>query len=393
MRILVAPDVFKGSLSARTAAAIIRKGIKRAIPGANVDILPLADGGEGTVEALSEAWGAEPHETVVSGPDGKPVRAAWALTSDEGRGSVSTAVLEAASAVGFALVPERGRDPLRLSSYGLGELILHAAEADPKTILVGLGDSATNDCGLGLAVALGYALSREDGSLITRDCIFSGSLTEIMGAVHSIGRKPEGIRGHVRSVVVLADVSNPLLGERGATAVYGPQKGLNPALVDTVESLVRRFAGIVRRDVRDVDPMRPGAGAAGGLGFALSVFLGAEIRPGAEYILEACSFRSHAALADVVVTGEGCLDEQSLRGKAVSAVAAACAELGKPCLVIAGRVKGNRAEWEEKFGLMRLYSTIETPGEEVPSTLPPAAERLESAAERMALELMKAFGL
>lgn len=310
MLLLAAPASLKGVLSAREAAAALARGARAAGVGVEVDECPVADGGEGTADALFGALGGEWWTAVVADPLGRPVEARWLLLPD------GTAVVESAAAIGLPLLAEGERDPWRASSRGLGELMLAAAggaagSAAPQRLLVCLGGSATVDGGAGLREALADAAA--------------GSARRAEGQVRA-AVLPAGLR-----LDVVCDVRNPLLGERGAARVFAPQKGATPAVVEELE---RRLAGL-----RELAPYAglPGAGAAGGLGAALAA-LGGRLVPGAELVLDTVGLRRRAAAADLVVAGEGQVDRTTVEGKAPGAVLAACAELGRRAVLFGGRV-------------------------------------------------------
>ena len=305
MLLLAAPASLKGVLSAGAAAAALAAGARGAGVGVEVDLCPVADGGEGTGDALYGALGGEWRTARVVDPLGRPVEALWLALPD------GTAVVESAAAIGLPLLAEAERDPLRASSRGLGELLLAALVEGPARVLVCLGGSATVDGGAGLRQAL-----TADGG--------GGGGGGVLGGV--LGGALGGVR-----LDVACDVRNPLLGERGAARVFGPQKGATP---DVVEELERRLAALA-----ELAPFAalPGAGAAGGLGAALAA-LGGRLVPGAGLVLEAVRFHERAAGADLVVTGEGQVDRTTAEGKAPGAVLAVCAELGRRAVLFGGRV-------------------------------------------------------
>jgi glycerate 2-kinase len=310
VKVLCCPDSLKGVLSARDAAAALAAGIVRA--GLDADELPLADGGEGTAEVLFAALGGEWYQAEVEDPLGRLVEARF-LRLPDGR-----AVLESAEAIGLWRLSPVERDPMRATSRGLGQLLRAAVEAGADEVLVTLGGSATVDGGAGLRAALG------------RDGLSGARLR------------------------VACDVNNPLLGDRGAARVFGPQKGASTA---QVEELERRLAAMDElRPVRDL----PGAGAAGGLGAALAA-LGAELRPGIELVLEAVGFSERLAGSLLVITGEGCVDTSSAQGKVPGGVVAACAEAGAPCAVFGGRVAGG-VETLYALGATAVFSLSGAPG-------------------------------
>ncbi len=344
MRVLVAPDKFRGTLSAANAADAIAAGVRRAIPDAVVDAVPMADGGEGTLDALVAALGGETREVTVSGPLGDPVRAAYAIVPSA---SGPTAVIEMARASGLVLLARR-RDPLRASTRGTGELIAAAAAAGAPSAVVCIGGSATNDAGAGMAQALGVALLDERG----RELPPGGAALLRLARIDAT-RLDASVR--VMRIVAATDVDNPLVGPSGASFVYGPQKGATADDVALLDRALRHLAAVVHHDlgidVRDL----PGAGAAGGLGAGLIAFLGARLRPGVDVVMEAVRFRERLENADLVITGEGRFDEQSLRGKVPHGVLTAAEELGVPAIVLCGEraidVHGVRVEsLVERFG-------------------------------------------
>ncbi|MFH1022065.1 MAG: glycerate kinase [Planctomycetota bacterium] len=324
MKILIAPDSFKECLSAADAARAMARGARRAAPRAVIREMPIADGGEGTVDALVRATDGRFLRVTVTSPLGTPVRARYGISGD-GR----TAFVEMAEASGLHLVPPAKRNPLRASTYGTGELIHHALDRGVRRILIGIGGSATVDGGAGMAAALGARLLDRDGRDIPRG---GGGLA----AVHAIDRS--GLDRRLASVEIVAacDVKNPLCGPRGAAAVFGPQKGATPAMVRTLNRNLARFAAGIRRSIGKNVARLPGAGAAGGLGAGLVAFTGARLEPGIAIVLDTVRFREELAGADIVLTGEGCLDGQSVMGKAVGGVAAAAENAGVPVIALAG---------------------------------------------------------
>jgi len=324
VRIVVAPDSFKGSLSALAAAGAMARGVRAAFPGAEIVTFPIADGGEGTVEALVAATGGRTEVRRVTGPLGEPVDAAWGVLGD-GR----TAVVEMAAASGLPLVPRDRRDPRVTTTRGTGELLRAALDAGLRRLVVGLGGSATNDGGAGMARALGVRLLDD----AARDLPDGGAALARLARVDPSGLDP---RLATAEVVVACDVDSPLTGPRGASAVYGPQKGATPAVVAELDAALERWARLAGeatgRDVAGV----PGAGAAGGLGAGLLLFTPARLRPGVEIVLEASGFDAAVARADLVITGEGRTDFQTAMGKAPVGVAAAARRHGVPVVCLSG---------------------------------------------------------
>jgi glycerate kinase len=320
--VVIAPDKFKGSLGAPEAARHIAAGLRRARPDVPLLELPVADGGDGTVDAAVAA-GFQRVRTRVGGPTGEPVTASYAVRDD-------LAVVELAEASGLRLLPGGRFRALTASSTGTGELIADAARRGARRIVLGLGGSACTDGGAGMAAALGARLLDADGrelppggaALRDLDRIDAGALADRLAAV---------------TVVVASDVDSPLLGPDGAAQVFGPQKGAGADDVRTLEEGLARLDAVVRRDLGVEAADRPGAGAAGGTGFGAMVFLSATVEPGITHLLELLGFERHLAGARLVITGEGALDRQTLRGKAPAGVARAAARAGVPVLAVCGR--------------------------------------------------------
>ena len=324
MRIVVAPDSFKGSLSALAVAEAMERGVRSVFPDASVARVPIADGGEGTVEALVAATGGRLESRRVTGPLGEPVEARWGVLGD-GR----TAVVEMAAASGLTLVPRERRNPRVTTTRGTGELVRAALDAGLRRVVVGLGGSATNDGGAGLARALGIRFLDDAG----RDLPEGGAALARLARVDLAGRDA---RIAAAEVVVACDVDNPLTGPRGASAVYGPQKGATPAMVAELDAALERYARVAREATgRDVAGL-PGAGAAGGLGAGLLFFTPARLRPGVEIVLEMTGFDALVRGADLVLTGEGRTDFQTAMGKAPVGVAAAAKRHGVPVVCLSG---------------------------------------------------------
>jgi glycerate kinase len=327
MRIVVAPNAFKGSLSALDAAEAIAEGVQAAASDADLVLVPIADGGDGTVDALVAATHGERRTLRVRGPLGDPVDAEYGVI-DAG----STAVIEMAKAAGLALVPPSRRDPRITTTYGVGELLQRAYDEGARHFIVGIGGSATNDGGAGMAQALGYHLLDESGHELPPGGLALKRLARIhVGGVHANWKQAD--------VDVACDVTNPLTGPTGASAVYGPQKGATPEMVSELDAALKHFAEIIRRDLGvDVEQL-PGAGAAGGLGAGLVAFTGARLRPGAEMVMEALRLDERLQGAQLVITGEGRLDSQTARfGKGPAAVARHARRAGIPVVAIGGSI-------------------------------------------------------
>ena len=348
MRIIVAPDSFKGSLTAREAARAMARGIRQVFPEAEVIEIPIADGGEGTVEALVAATGGVLRQTTVRGPLGEPVDAAWGVLGD-GR----TAVIEMAAASGLTRVSAGRRDPRITSTFGTGELVRAALEAGLRRIILGIGGSATNDGGAGLARALGARFLDADGL----DLPEGGAALAWLARIDLSGLDP---RLSGTEILVACDVDNPLCGPRGASAIYGPQKGATPEMVAELDAALGVFAGVAARATgRDI-ALRPGAGAAGGLGAGLLFFTPARLRPGVAIVLEATGFEALAQGADLVITGEGRTDAQTAMGKAPVGVAAAAKRQGVPVICLSGGL-GEGANDVLAHGIDALATTVPRP--------------------------------
>jgi len=326
VRILIAPDSFKGSLSAAEAASAMARGALAAFPGAELVQVPMADGGEGTVDALVAGTGGQIVKHVVTGPLGTPVEARFGLLGDG-----VTAAIEMAAASGILLVPKEQRNPLVTTTYGTGELIRAALGRGVRRIVCGIGGSATNDGGAGMIMALGAKLLKADGTSIG----FGGGALAELDRIDLTGLDP---RLQQVELLVACDVDNPLCGPRGASAIYGPQKGATPEMVQTLDGNLSRLAGIMARDLGTDVREIPGAGAAGGLGGGLVGFLGARLRPGIEVVMEAVRIDELLAGTTLAVTGEGRTDGQTLAGKVPMGVARRAANHGVPAIVVSGAV-------------------------------------------------------
>ena len=327
MRILVCPQEFKGSLTAREAADAIAVGLRRALPDADLDLAPMADGGPGTVDAVLSSAKGHLRKTTVQDPLGRPVEAAWAVLDDG-----PTAVIEMAAASGLVLLKPEERDPRRTGTYGTGQLIRAALDAGCRRLIIGVGGSATNDGGAGMAQALGARLLDADG----KDLPPGGAALAGLDRIDVSGIDP---CLNECKVTAATDALNPLCGPSGASAVYGPQKGATPEVVAELDAALRRYADIVRRDLGVDIASLPGAGAAGGLGGGLVAFLKAHIESGAELVAGAIRLRQRLATADVVFTGEGRLDAQTAYGKSVSVIARLAKEQGRPVIALVGSIE------------------------------------------------------
>ncbi len=362
MRIVVAPQSLKGSLTAAEAGKAIAQGVRAVYPDAGVDVVPVADGGEGTVQALVDATGGEIVTQTVTGPLGEPVKAFFGLLGD-GR----TAAIEMAAAAGLPLVPAERRDPRITTTYGVGELILAALDRGCRRFIIGIGGSATNDGGAGMAQALGASLLTDDGKEIAR----GGAALETLARISTATLDA---RLRECTIEVACDVNNPLCGPMGASAVYGPQKGATAEMVAQLDAALAHYAEIIERDLGLAVGDIPGAGAAGGLGAGLLALLHAVLRPGAQIVLEAVRLEEKVRGANLLITAEGQLDAQTAYGKSVGAVAAVAKRYGLPVLALAG-------------GLGENYQTVYTLGVDGVAVLPSGPMTLEYAMEHAA-ELM-----
>jgi len=347
MHVLIAVDSFKGSLSSLKAGEAITLGIKRVFPEATTEILPMADGGEGTVEAIVGAGKGELLNATVTSPLGGKVEAHF------GRLPNGTVVLEMAAASGLPLVPKDQRNPLITTTRGTGELIRAALDLNPPEILIGIGGSATNDGGAGMAQALGVRLLDQEGKELGPG---GGALAQL----HKIDLSGLDPRLAKTKITVMCDVDNPLCGPRGASAVYGPQKGATPEMVQTLDRNLNHFAQKIHEqlglDLKDV----PGAGAAGGLGMGLMAFTGARLKAGVEAVLDTVNFNAMVEKADIVITGEGRIDGQSVFGKVPMGIARRAVQYQKPVLAIVGSI-GTGAEEMYKHGLVSIIPIVNGP--------------------------------
>ena len=326
MKVLVCPDKFKGCLEAAEVAEAIAAGLAAGLPGAEVELLPLADGGEGSAEILRQATRGIRRDCTVFDPLGRPVSSYYVVLGDE-----ETAVVEMAAASGYSLLAPEERDPLRTSTFGTGELIRSALDCGLRRFIVAIGGSATNDGGMGMAAALGARFLDARGSSL-QPCGAS------LGKVGSVDLSGLDERALLSEFVVACDVANPLLGGGGATRVFGPQKGADEVTVGLLEEGMSSYARVVEASLGRKLAEVPGAGAAGGLGFGLIAFLGARVEPGIEVIMRAVGFEERARGCDLVVTGEGSYDAQTSLGKTVAGVTRAARELGLPLIILAGAV-------------------------------------------------------
>ena len=383
MKILIAPDKFKGALSAREAAENIAKGLRDALPDAKIEMVPIADGGEGTAEVICNARGGSWLQCKAHDPLGREIDARYAWIGDE-----KLAVMEMSEAAGMRRLSESERDPLRSTTFGVGEMILDAVSRGASEIIIGLGGSATNDGGFGMARALGFRFF-SDANELTDGVSELAKLTRIETPV-AAGVSPANSRTQPTrlppqlKIIAAVDVKNPLLGQNGATRVFGPQKGATEENeIDILERALTRLADVVAKEFGFDYRNEPGAGAAGGLGFGVMSFCGAKIRPGFDVVAEAVGLEAKIEDADIVITGEGSLDWQTLEGKTPAGVARLARKLGKPVFAMVGRAT-NDPEVREVFDA--VYENAR-PGMSQEENMKRAAELLRENACALAKEL------
>jgi len=368
VKVVVAPNAFKGSLTATQAAHAMALGVRDVFPQADVVQVPVADGGDGTVEALVSALHGDHRTAGVEGPLGDPVQATYGLT-DHGR----MGVVELASASGLTLIPTKRRDPRRASTYGFGQLLETVRSAGASKVIAGLGGSATNDGGAGMAQALGYRLLDAAGHDIPRGGAALARLESIDAAGFDRGWK-------AISVEVACDVTNPLTGPMGASAVYGPQKGAGEAAVRELDAALSRLAAVIERDLGKKVADVPGAGAAGGAGAGLLAFLDARLVPGAPLVVSASGFDQKLEGADLVITGEGRVDSQTAYGKAPGEVAKRGKAARIPVLLIAG---SKAPGWEALSDLgVTAVVTLDEEGDNLQQLMGDAGEMLRRVTAR-----------
>jgi glycerate 2-kinase len=349
MKILIAPDKFKGALNARDVAKNIAEGLHEVLPNAEIEIVPMADGGEGTAEAICEARSGSWLKCKAHDPIGREIEARYGWIEDG-----KLAVMEMSEASGMRRLSGNERDPIRATTFGIGEMILDAKNRDAHEIIIGLGGSATNDGGWGMARALGYRFY-SDARELKKDVSELRNLTRIIfpekvvGALAAASAQPKDrrltqppLQRTLPTIIAAVDVRNPLLGDNGATQVFGPQKRASNDELKVLEQALTRLANVVAEDFGFDYRDQPGAGAAGGLGFGLMSFCGATVQPGFDVVAEAVGLESKMKDADVVITGEGSLDRQTLEGKTAAGVARLARKLGKKVFAIVGRNKGDR---------------------------------------------------
>lgn len=359
MRILIAPNAFKGTLTAGEAGAAAARAVRRVCPGAEVEVLPIADGGDGLLEALLPALGGRMMRSRVEGPLREKLTARWLF-------SRGTAVIEMAEAAGLRRLGAGRPRPLEASTRGVGRLMAEAVFSGAREIIVGLGGSASNDGGAGCAQAFGFSLLDRAGREVPRGARGLAELVSIL---------PGGAAALLRGVKVtgLADVKNPLCGRLGSARVFGPQKGAGPREVKFMGRALRNYARVVKTCLSADIAGLPGGAAAGGLGAGLAAFFGAELEDGAAFVLERCGFLKKLARADLLITGEGCFDRQTFYGKAPGAALAAAARLGRPAVVVCGVSLFKAPRAPGRRGVLGIITS---------GRAPTPAEAVEAAVER-----------
>ena len=369
MRILIAPDSFKNALSALEVAKSLKRGLQKVIPDAEMELMPMADGGEGTVEALIDATQGEIIKTRVHDPLMRTIESAYGITGDG-----ITAVIEMASASGIQLIANGERNPWITTTFGTGELIHAALDKGCRDVILGIGGSATNDCGMGMAAALGVKFLDQSGKPV-------GQGGGVLGEVATIDVSGLDERIPDTRIMVACDVTNPLTGPNGASHVYGPQKGADPEMVKRLDNNLKHLSDLISKQLgKDVDEI-PGAGAAGGLGAGLIAFLDGELAKGVSIVAEKTGFDAAAARADLVITGEGGIDFQTQFGKTPFGVAQVAKKHGKPVIAVAGTI-GEGADvlygkgFDAVISIIDKPLSLETAIQETPSLLEATGERI-----------------
>lgn len=367
MKIIVAPDSFKGSLTATEAAVSIEKGLRKAWGGEALEIvkIPVADGGEGTVEALLEATKGSRRESLVHGPLMEMQRATWGIVNSKKEEAfflslskgIVIGIIEMASVAGLTLLPEEKRNPIETTTYGVGELIIEAISEGCEKIIIGLGGSGTNDGGIGMAQALGVKFYLEDHELLQL-----GAGAKNMSKIKHIDISDIDTRIASTEFLVACDVTNPMAGLNGATKVYGPQKGGSKEQLDFLEKGMEKYADVLKATFKKDIGEFPGSGAAGGLGGGLLAFLKADLRPGIEIVMELSNFKEHLKTANLLIVGEGRTDEQTSFGKAPAGLAREAAKAKVPVVCLSGSL-GKGYEKLYSMGMDYIVSCIEEPME------------------------------
>lgn len=371
MNVVIAIDSFKGSLTSMEAGHALARGILQAVPQANIKVLPLADGGEGTVDALVSGMHGIPREVTVTGPLGQPVLTSYGIIEE-----TNTAIIEMSSAAGIMLIPEEKRNPLSTTTRGVGEMIVDALKLGCRRFLVGIGGSGTNDGGIGMLQALGYEFLDNNGRVILPGAQGLKALAEI---------RTQNVLPELQECTfrIACDVRNPLCGEQGCSAIFGPQKGASPEMIRDMDFWLSQYAALAKKTFPKADSDFPGTGAAGGLGFAFLTFLNGTLEPGIQMILDETGLEEQIKQADFIITGEGQLDQQTVMGKAPAGVALLAKKWNKPVIAFSGSVTPEAALCNQKgidafFPVLRQITTLEKAME--PDT---AKENLSAAAEQV----------
>jgi len=351
MKVTIATDSFKGSLDSVSAGKALSEGIKKVYPDAEITVRPVADGGEGTVDTLVTGTGGAFEDVTVTGPLGESIMARYGII--EG----NTAVVEMSAAAGITLVPDELRNPLNTTTYGVGEIIKHALDKGCRSFIVGIGGSVTNDGGVGMLSALGFEFLGEDGNIIP----FGAKGLEFLSEIRTDNADK---RLSECEFNIACDVTNPLVGENGCSRIYGPQKGADEDMIVKMDAWLDRYADIAKSVNPDSDKNYPGTGAAGGMGFAFMTFLGGKLKNGIRLILEKTHLEDYVKDADIVITGEGRLDSQTVMGKVPVGVAETAKKYGKPVIAFSGCVTKDAGICNEHgidafFPILRGVVTLE----------------------------------
>lgn len=369
MKIVIAPDSFKGSLSAKEAAISIERGIKKVDETIEIIKVPMADGGEGTVESLVESMNGKIIKVKVHDPLMREIEALYGILGDG-----ATAIIEMSAASGLPILKKEDRNPMKTTTYGTGELIAHAIEKGCRKIIIGLGGSATNDGGAGVIMALG-------GKLLDKEKKSIGLGGEALSKLDSIDLS--SIHKDIKKCIFIAacDVDNPLIGERGASYIFGPQKGADEDMVKVLDKNLEHYGGIVEKFLNVSILQYPGAGAAGGLGAALLAFLNAELKKGIDIVIEATNLETKVKDADLIITGEGMIDYQTQFGKTPFGVATLAKKYNKPVIAIAGGIGKDAFVLYEK-GIDSIFSIVDKPMD-LEEAIERGAILLENVSERI----------
>jgi len=373
MKIVIAPDSYKGSLSALEVANNIEKGIRRIFNNLTIEKIPMADGGEGTVQSLVDSTNGKIVNVIVKGPLGKDVTAFYGILGD-----AKTAIIEMAAASGLPLIPKEEKNPLITTSYGTGQLIKDALDKDCKNIIIGLGGSATNDGGVGAAKALGVKFLDKEGNNIGE----GGGAVDKLNSIDISNIDP---RIKDCNITAACDVDNPLCGPKGASHVFGPQKGADSSMIEFLDKNLSHYAEIIKRDLSIDIINTPGAGAAGGLGAGIMAFLNASMKRGIDIVIELTDLEQKIKDADLVFTGEGMIDFQTAFGKAPFGVAKIAKKYDIPVIAIAGGI-GKDAETLYSKGFDSIFSIVDGP-----MTLDNAIENSSILIERTAERIARVF--